>query len=117
MSTCGVWTDAGMVVIGAVRIIVKISFIKGYMMRNDDFIGVKIKATIAKMIGSMSQKYGRCGTWSKFVICIYMWITKASKNTKNTIIGLRTKQAGGSVSDEVTAAGGLLSKAGGSDAF
>nr|GEW33516.1 NB-ARC domains-containing protein [Tanacetum cinerariifolium] len=40
-------------------------FIKSYMTRNDDVIGVKIKATIAKMIGSMSQKYGRCGTWSK----------------------------------------------------
>nr|GEW07050.1 ribonuclease H-like domain-containing protein [Tanacetum cinerariifolium] len=64
------------------------------MMRNDDFIGVKIKATIAKMIGSMSQKYGRCDTWSKFVICIYMWITKVSKNTKDAIIGLRTKQVG-----------------------
>nr|GEZ09408.1 hypothetical protein [Tanacetum cinerariifolium] len=34
-------------------------FIKGYVTRNDDFIGVKIKATIAKMIGSMSQKHGR----------------------------------------------------------
>ncbi|GKF91995.1 hypothetical protein Tco_0275696, partial [Tanacetum coccineum] len=33
-------------------------FIKGYMTGNDNFIGVKIKATIAKMIGSMSQKYG-----------------------------------------------------------
>nr|GFB93310.1 ribonuclease H-like domain-containing protein [Tanacetum cinerariifolium] len=51
------------------------------MIRNDDFIGVKIKATIAKMIGSMSQKYG------------------------------------GSVSDGVTVAGGLLSKARGPDAF
>ncbi|GKA54144.1 hypothetical protein Tco_0753093 [Tanacetum coccineum] len=69
-------------------------FTKGYMTGNDNFIGVKIKATIAKMISNMSQKYGRCGTWSKFVICIYMWITKASKNTKDTIIGLRTKQAG-----------------------
>nr|GEY55138.1 hypothetical protein [Tanacetum cinerariifolium] len=58
-------------------------FIKGYMTRNNDFIGVKIKATIAKMIGIMSQKYGRCGTWSKFVICIYMW------NKMKHVLGMR----------------------------
>nr|GFC71129.1 hypothetical protein [Tanacetum cinerariifolium] len=57
-------------------------FIEGNMTRNDDFIGVKIKATIAKMIGSMSHKYGRNG-----------WVIPT----------------GSSVSEGVTAAGGLLS--------
>jgi hypothetical protein len=44
-------------------------FINGNMARDDNFVGVKIKTTIAKMIGCMSQKDCRCGTG----VLIYDW--------------------------------------------
>nr|GEU89067.1 mitogen-activated protein kinase kinase 5-like [Tanacetum cinerariifolium] len=45
-------------------------------------------------VNILAWKIRNDGLPTRFVICIYMWITNASKNTKDTIIGLRTKHAG-----------------------
>nr|GEW66025.1 ribonuclease H-like domain-containing protein [Tanacetum cinerariifolium] len=45
----------------------ELGFIKGNVSGENNFVGLKVEATIAMMIGRKAQKYTRCGTRSQFV--------------------------------------------------
>nr|GEU40751.1 hypothetical protein [Tanacetum cinerariifolium] len=64
----------------------KDSFVKSDMTRNDDFVGVQVKALISMMIVSVPEKDRWCGTRGKFVLWKGVRVTKASKRAK---VGVR----------------------------
>ncbi|GKE41220.1 hypothetical protein Tco_1464625, partial [Tanacetum coccineum] len=57
----------------------KDSFVKCDMTRNDDFVGVQVKAPVSMMIVSVPKKDRWCGTRGKFVRWKGVRVTKASK--------------------------------------
>ncbi|GJU35472.1 hypothetical protein Tco_1183826 [Tanacetum coccineum] len=61
----------------------KDSFVKCDMTRNDDFVGVQVKAPIFTMIVSVPEKDRWCGTRGKFVRWKGVRVTKASQRAKN----------------------------------
>ncbi|GJR88046.1 hypothetical protein Tco_0212057, partial [Tanacetum coccineum] len=70
---CGDGVDSG---VGAEG---KDSFVKCDMTRNDDFVGVQVKAPVSTMIVSVPEKDRWCGTRGKFVRWKGVRVTKASK--------------------------------------
>ncbi|GJS52800.1 hypothetical protein Tco_0626162 [Tanacetum coccineum] len=64
----------------------KDSFVKCDMTRNDDFVGVQVKAPISTMIVSVPKKDRWCGTRGKFVRWKGVRVTKASKRAN---VGVR----------------------------
>ncbi|GJW01382.1 uncharacterized mitochondrial protein-like protein [Tanacetum coccineum] len=60
----------------------KDSFVKCDMTRNDNFVGVQVKAPISAMIVRVPEKDRWCGTRGKFVRWKGVRITKASKRAK-----------------------------------
>ncbi|GJY96012.1 hypothetical protein Tco_0512373 [Tanacetum coccineum] len=64
----------------------KDSFVKCDMMRNDNFVGVQVKAPISAMNVRVPEKDRWCGTRSKFMRWKGVRVTKASKRAK---IGVR----------------------------
>ncbi|GJT78652.1 hypothetical protein Tco_1045377 [Tanacetum coccineum] len=65
----------------------KDNFVKCDMTRNDDFVGVEVKAPISMMIVSVPEKDRRCGTGDKFVRWKGVRVTKASKSAKVGVSG------------------------------
>lgn len=53
--------------------------IKGNMMRNYNLACDMIEASITMMIGGISKKNARCGSWGKFIL----WEYGGSKGIKN----------------------------------
>ncbi|GJU10708.1 putative reverse transcriptase domain-containing protein [Tanacetum coccineum] len=64
----------------------KDSFVKCNMMRNDDFVGVQVKAPVSTMIVSVPEKDRWCGTRGKFVRWKLVRVTKA---TEHANVGVR----------------------------
>ncbi|GJS77496.1 hypothetical protein Tco_0727377 [Tanacetum coccineum] len=60
----------------------KDSFVKCDMMRNDNFVGVQVKAPISAMNVRVPEKDRWCGTRSKFMRWKGVRVTKASKRAK-----------------------------------
>ncbi|GKE39489.1 hypothetical protein Tco_1462894 [Tanacetum coccineum] len=65
----------------------KDSFVKCDMTRNDNFVGVQVKAPISMMIVRVPEKDRWCGTRGKFVRWKGLRITKASKHAKVIVRG------------------------------
>ncbi|GKD37626.1 hypothetical protein Tco_1257833 [Tanacetum coccineum] len=70
----------------------KDNFVKCDMTRNNDFVGVQVKAPISTMIVSVPEKDRWCGTRGKFVRWKGVRVTKASKRTKDFRGPLGSKQ-------------------------
>ncbi|GJZ10192.1 hypothetical protein Tco_0544951 [Tanacetum coccineum] len=66
----------------------KDSFVKCDMTRNNDFVGVQVKAPISTMIVMVLEKDRWCGTRGKFVRWKGVRVTKASKRAK---VGVKDK--------------------------
>ncbi|GKD57227.1 hypothetical protein Tco_1290614 [Tanacetum coccineum] len=64
----------------------KDSFVKCDMTRNDDFVGVQVKAPISTMIVRVPEKDRWCGTRGTFVRWKGVRVTKASKRAN---VGVR----------------------------
>ncbi|GJY62963.1 hypothetical protein Tco_0464423 [Tanacetum coccineum] len=65
----------------------KDSFVKCDMMRNDNFVGVQVKAPISAMNVRVPEKDRWCGTRSKFMRWKGVRVTKASKRAKVGVKG------------------------------
>nr|GEW28412.1 hypothetical protein [Tanacetum cinerariifolium] len=70
----------------------KDNFIKCDMTRNDDVVGVQVKASISSMIVRVPEQDRWCGTRGKFVRWKGVRVTKASKHAKVSVRETRDVQ-------------------------